>query len=124
MDPTHLMTIPCTIHHVTQDGPADEYGNPTEQVTDTDSVCWMHQKARDDTAGTQNAADRDALQSTQIEQWEAYFPPADTLTGNDRVTIPSFDEDNPFQVVGPPWRAHNPRLGRVVFIEATLERTT
>ena len=109
MNPQRLMTLPCTIDHVAQTGAADVYGDPTETTTTTASTCWIEQIRRSDDT---------LLSSQQSEQWAGYFRPDVVIDGSDRVTVDAAT----YQVMGPPWRAFNPRLKRVTHIEATLER--
>lgn len=113
MNPERLMTLPCTITHVAQDGAVDVYGNPTDTTTTTvltgSPGCWIEQVRR-----SEDTVDKDQ----QVGQWHGYFPPAVELDGSDRVEALG----DVYEVDGPPWPAWNPRLRRVTHIEATLAR--
>lgn len=109
MDPSRLMTIPCTLHHSTAGGPPDEYGDPTNVVTTTRSKCFLTQSSR---------REEDAGLPVEIERWLAYFPPDVTLDADDAVEA----EGQTFQVLGAPWRAWHPIFRRHTHIEASLRR--
>lgn len=112
----HRLTLPCTITHVEDDGDPDAYGNPTETTTTTESTCWLHQTYRDDSEAT-TARTNHGTTNVSTERFTAYFLPTVDLDRNDRVTV----DGTEYQVVGPPWRAFNPRTRRYEHIEATLE---
>lgn len=112
MDPSRLMTQEATITNVSQSAAKDEYGDPTATtVTATKVDCWLHQVARTEHGDNNNVQD---------QRWALYVPPGTILNGSDRVTV----EGVTYEVEGPPWPAHNPRLRRVTHIEATLRRVT
>lgn len=110
MDPTRLMTQEATITNVTQSATVrDELGDPTVTTTTATVDCWLHQVARSEHGDNNNVQD---------QRWALYVPAGTVLNGADRVTV----EGATYEVDGPPWPAHNPRLRRVTHIEATLRR--
>lgn len=115
MRPARLFPSTITVHHVTQDGPADEMGDPTEETTTTTvqrgAFVWQVQRS-DETGNTDVQSDewRGALRRTL----------AGLVDGGDRIEV----EGSTFEVEGPPWPARNPRTNRIEFLEVTLRRTT
>lgn len=103
------MTLAATVTVVAETGAEDEYGNPTEQTTTTATTCWLHQTQRSE--GTVDA-------NTQDETWQLYLPPTVTIDGGDRITVQGVI----YELIGPPWRAFNPRLETTTHIEATVRR--
>lgn len=99
-----LMNRACTVTHITDDGPPDEYGDPTEQTTTTSTVCYCEQR---------NASEDTVNADTQAEDWLVMLPAATAVDGNDRVTVGSLV----LEVQGPPWPAYNPRTAAVSHIE-------
>lgn len=114
MNPARLFPSAVTIHRVTQDGPPDEMGDPTEETVSTSYAragsVWQVQR-RDETGNT----------DVQYEEWKGALRRdfAELLDGTDRITVEGID----FTLEGPPWPARNPRTGRIEFLEVTLRRT-
>lgn len=111
MDPTRLMTRGAVLTHREQNGPPDEYGNPTWTTTTTVVRCEIQQTSRTD------ATDRGPL---FVEEWRAFLPPDVEIHEQDQL-MPE-DSGTKFEVLGPPWPARHPILRRVTHIEATLRR--
>lgn len=110
MNPARLMTLDVTIVHVTQTGAADEYGNPTEQTTETTVKGERQQVGADEQNRDANvAADTEAL----------FLVPTATVDAGDRVRIAGAT----FEVIGPPWTVRHPRSGETTHIEARIRRT-
>jgi len=115
MRPDRLFPSAITVHNVTQDGPPDEMGDPTEETTDTTYAragsVWQVQRS-DETGNT----------DVQSEEWKGALRRdlAAVVSGGDRIEV----EGMTFEVEGPPWPARNPRTGRIEFLELTLRRTT
>jgi hypothetical protein len=105
------MTQTATVTTVTQDGAADDMGDPTEQTATVEVRCWLHQEQRREE--TDNRA-------VHLEEWRLYLPPDTAITATSRVAV----DGVPYELFGPPWPAHNPRLGRVTHIECTVRRVT
>lgn len=112
MRPERLFSSTITVHRVTQDGPADEMGDPTEEVVSTEypraGSVWQVQRS-DETANT----------DVQYEEWRGALRRDLVVDGTDRITV----EGITFELEGPPWPARNPRTGRVELLEVTLRRT-
>lgn len=115
MRPERLFPSTITVHHVTQDGPLDEMGDPTEETTTTTLVrggsVWQVQRS-DETGNT----------DVQSDEWKGALRPAldGLVDGGDRLEV----DGSTFELEGPPWPARNPRTGRIEFLEVTLRRTT
>lgn len=109
MDPTRLMTLPCTIRRNTP-GARDEFGDPTDTWTETATVCWIAQATR---------GEETRLADIQAGEWHGYFPPATSIDGHDQVVV----DGATYEVAGTPWKAWNPLRRRYTHIEATLTRT-
>ena len=58
-----LLRTPCTLLARTQDGPADEYGNPSWQAAEQATVCELQQAGSSEEAG-------DAL---QVARWRLFL---------------------------------------------------
>lgn len=110
MDVAHLLTQTATIVNVTQDGAADDMGDPTDVETTSTARCWLWQNTRHE-----NTANQDS----QFEEWSLALDSDATVDGSSRVTVDGVT----YQLYGPPWRAHNPRTGLFTHIEATVRRT-
>lgn len=109
MDPTHLMTQSGTLERVTQSGPPDEYGNPTDVVVSSTVACLVQQTVRDDETG---------LTNVESETGRLFLPVGTVADTNDRITIAGVT----YQLAGPPWPVWNPRLQATSHIEATVRR--
>jgi hypothetical protein len=112
MRPERLFPSDVTVHRVTQDGPPDEMGDPTEQTISTEhpraGSVWQVQRS-EETANT----------DVQLEQWRGVLRRDLVVDGTDRIEV----EGITFELDGPPWPARNPRTGRVEFLEVTLRRS-
>jgi hypothetical protein len=104
MSLARLMSQPCKIGHVSQTGPLDEYGDPTDVVTHVDSFCYIEQR---------RAAEKTALADIQTEDWHVMLPADADVTGDDRIAVAELV----LEIQGPPWSVENPRLGIVSHIE-------
>lgn len=114
MRPERLLSSSITVHRVTQDGPPDEMGDPTEETVSTtyDRAGSVWQVQRSDETGNTDV---------QVEEWRGVLRRdlAGTVDGGDRITVEGIE----FQIEGPPWPARNPRTTRIEFLEVTLRRT-
>lgn len=114
MRPERLFPSAVTVHRVTQDGPPDEMGDPTEEVVSTTYAragsVWQVQRS-DETANT----------DVQYEEWRGALRRdlEGLVDGTDRIEV----EGVTFELEGPPWPARNPRTGRIELLEVTLRRT-
>ena len=109
MDPTHLMTMACTITPMNVSG-VDEYNDDVLGAgAPVSATCYLNQTSRDE----QTAGD-----NTQQQTFAVYLPPTITIDANDRITVGA----DTFEVIGPPWKAYNPRDRRVTHIELTARK--
>lgn len=109
MNPTRLMTVPCTITPRVPAGD-DKYNNETlEDLTPVVTTCWLHQTQRSEIT-------TDAY--TEIETWQVYLPPDTSLTSLDQITV----QGAIFEVQGPPHRWTHPRTQAIEYVEATMRK--
>lgn len=113
MQVRRLLPQKATVQRITQDGPVDDMGDPTEVVTPTGPFrCYAWQtRSSDETANT----------DIQDQEWRLVLERKANgqIAGSDRVEI----DDIPgvtFEVDGPPWPARNPRTRRLELIECRL----
>jgi hypothetical protein len=115
MDPTRLMTLPCTLYPRAV-GSSDEYGDQvlvdgTPVVLDGDPGCWIEQTQRSERTDNQNE---------QAETFSLYLPSDADVSGLDRIEV----EGVSYELDGPPWRAFNPRTRQYTHLQATVRRVT
>lgn len=119
MNAQRLMTLEATITRRTMpaDPDVDEYGNPIPTETTITVACELQQASRSEQTVDAN---------WQIGDWNLYLAPTDSdgneteLDGSDTVTV----DGVPYEVVGPPWPARNPRTGVLSHIEARLRKVS
>ncbi len=109
-----LLRQKVTALSVTQDGPPDEMGDPTERITATSTFrgyAWQVARS-DETVNT----------DIQDEEWRLVLDKRSTgkVAGADRVRIEGID----FEVDGPPWPARNPRTSQIELVEVRIRRST
>jgi hypothetical protein len=120
-----MLRQPIIVEHVTQDGPPDGMGDPTEQKTWTRYLGYVWQTTTDE--DTANAA-------TEREEWRLALErsAAGNIDAGDRIIDGGqldgdgnlvADVGEPFDVAGPPWPTRNPRTLLVEFVQARLERS-
>lgn len=126
MDLSRLLRQPIIVEHVTQGGPPDEMGDPTEETTRTRFLGYVWQTSVNEITGNQQVAS---------EQWQLAIErsAAGQLAAGDRITADGqLDElgelvpnvGQAFEVAGPPWPALNPRTQLVEYVTAKLERSS
>ncbi len=110
---SRLLPSTATLLAITQDGPPDDMGDPTERVSETAKFrCYAWQtRASDETANT----------DIQDQEWRLVLERKafGKVNGTDRIRI----DDVPnvtFEIDGPPWPARNPRTRRLELIECRL----
>lgn len=109
MNPTRLMTVPCTITPRSPSG-QDDYGDEVLEDGDpVETTCWLHQTQRSEITV-------DAY--TTIETWQVYLPPGTELTALDRLTAQGAE----FEVQGPPHNWTHPRTQVIEYVEATVRK--
>ncbi len=118
-----MLTQRITVQRVTQDGTADEFGDPTEQTTYATYNGYVWQ-----TSATEQT-DRGQIER---EGWQLMIDPgaAGALSAGDRIFVDAtLDGDGaptggiPFELTGPPWPAKNPRTKLTEFVRAPLGRS-
>ncbi len=126
MDLRRLLRTPILVEHVTQDGPPDVMGDPTETSTWTRYLGFVWQEGvTEETANT----------AIGTETWRlAIDRSADgSISSGDRIIAsgeldaggnPVANVGDPFDVAGPPWAARNPRTQRIEYVTAKLERSS
>lgn len=114
MNVARLLRLPVVVIRTSSTGPADAFGDPTEQTTERTFRGWLWQDNRAD-VDTKN-------RHVASEQWSlALDRSADGNIGaGDRVRV----HTSTFEVDGPPWPALNPRTTRVEYVLATVRRTS
>ena len=126
MDLSRLLRQPIIVEHTTQDGPPDEMGDPTEEVTYSRFLGYVWQTQADET--TANA-------HIEREDWQLALErsAAGQIDGGDRIIAGgALDEDGElvpgvgerFDLAGPPWQALNPRTQLVEYVQAKLVRSS
>jgi hypothetical protein len=126
VDLSRLLRHPFAVQHVTQDGPPDERGDPTEQTTYTVCKGYRWQTSADERTGAADiAVGRDvvALERSidgQLDEGDRIFDDVE-LDGDGAYVEGS---GTPYDVDGPPWRARDPRTDRVEYILAKLVRSS
>jgi hypothetical protein len=105
MNPQRLITLDGVLTVRSSDGAPDDYNNPTETTTTRDVKCWYEQaQASEATANTLR----------QDETHRLFLLASESMTGWDQLAVNGLE----FEVVGPPWKAINPRTGVASHIEA------
>lgn len=121
MDLSRLLRTPIVVEHITQDGPPDGMGDPTEESTWSLHLGYVWQEnATDNTANAEISVDQSRLALARTA--------AGLLTAGDRIYVggtladPSTGER--FDIDGAPWDARNPRTQLIEYVQARLVRTT
>lgn len=111
MNVEHLLTSTARITTVTDTGPPDQFGDPTQATVTRTFRCWLSQSQRaEQTVGT----------DLQLDTWWLYLEAAAAaVTGYDRATVDGIV----FELDGPPWPALNPRTRQVTHVECTVKRS-
>lgn len=94
------------------EGPPDEYGNPAEVETATDTRYELQQVRRDESPNPL---------SWQEGIYRLFLPAATDVSGVDGFID---DQDDSYEFDGPPSKVWHPRKRRVSHIEATVKRVT
>lgn len=123
MNPTRLLTLTATITHLSMppDPETDEYGNPQPAETTITADCELQQTRR-----AEDTVDADR----QVDERTLFLSPMGLDEDDEPVEVPTSGYDSvdvagdTFQLIGPPWRARNPRTGEVSHIEALVRQVT
>lgn len=125
MDLSRLLQQPIIVEHVTQDGPPDEMGDPTEQTTRTRFLGYVWQtSATEQTANQHTGTEQQMLAiersaAGQLDAGDRIVAGGQLLAGE---LVPNVGE--PFEIAGPPWPVLNPRTQLVEYVLAKLDRST
>lgn len=126
MDPSRLLRQWILVEHVTQDGPPDEMGDPTEQSSWTRfrGYVWQEQV----TEQTANGVIEGEVWHLALARSAAgLIDSGDRIIANGELAgdppAPVAAVGEPFDVAGPPWPARNPRTNIVEYVSARLERS-
>lgn len=101
-----LLTRACTIVTRSDSGDTDDYGNPIETETSTDTACELQQ--------LQRAEPNDAGEFSD-STWAIFLPAGTTISTGDAVTV----DETVYELVGAPWEVRHPITGRMTHIECT-----
>lgn len=115
MNVQHLLTTPCTITTVTNNGDPDEYGDATESTTSTRTTCWVTRRGN-----LSDGGESVGVTDWQVDTLDLYLPPGTAITGADRVTV----NGTTYEVVGPPHEHFNPLSQTYDFVSAVIRRVT
>lgn len=104
-----LLKIPCTLLARTQDGPLDEYGNPTWQAAEQPTVCELQQ------AGSSEALDG----AVQVARWRLFLPADAPARGWDGIRLA---DGTVLELAGDAWPVRNLLTDTVSHVEADVLR--
>ena len=107
MSVTALMRTPCVLLARTQDGPADEYGNPSWQEAEQTTVCELQQAG----ASEEN---QDAL---QVARWRVFLPADAPARGWDAIRL---EDGTVLQLAGDAWPVRNLLTDTISHVEAEV----
>lgn len=125
MDLTRMLRQPILVEHVTQDGPPDAMGDPSENRSWSRFLGWVWQTSVNETTGGGTIATEDwqvALERSaagQIDTGDRIIANGELDGGGSWIE----GTGELFDVAGPPWPALNPRTQLVEFVQARLVRT-
>ena len=125
MDLSRVLRTPIIVEHVTQDGPPDEMGDPSEEKTWTRFLGYVWQTSATEQTDNTNVA---------VEDWQLALErsAAGSIDAGDRIYENGMLDDDgnyvadsgePFDLDGPPWPARNPRTQLVEYVHARLVRS-
>lgn len=127
MDLSRMLREWIVVQHVTQDGPPDEMGDPSEVFAYSRHRGYVWQNS---------ASEVTANSQVERESWTlAIAKTATDLTAGDRIyldatldvngiLVPGSGSGEVFDVAGPPWIARNARTGSVEYVQAELDRSS
>jgi hypothetical protein len=104
-----LLKIPCTLLTRTQDGPEDEYGNPTWQEDERPSVCELQQAGATEELG-------DAVQAAR---YRCFLPADAPVRGWDGIRL---EDGTVLELAGDAWPVRNLLTDAVSHVEADVLR--
>jgi hypothetical protein len=104
-----LMKIPCTLLTRTQDGPADEYGNPTWTAVERPTVCELQLASAVEAVGD----------TVQVARFRAFLPADAPARGWDGIRL---DDGTVLELAGDAWPVRNLLTDTVSHVEADVVR--
>lgn len=105
-----LINRPATLIRRSDSGKTDAFGNPVPTVTETEVLCELQQRRRDEPENQAELSDT---------LWSLFLPAGTELDTGDAIVV----DGDEYALVGAPWDARNPRTQQVSHIEATVRRT-
>lgn len=125
MDLSRLLRQPIVVEHITQDGPPDGMGDPTEQKTWTLYLGYVWQTNADERTDGGPVA-REDWQLALERKAAGHIGAGDRIISGGQLDgagelVPDVGEV--FEVAGPPWTAQNPRTRLVEYVHARLDRS-
>ena len=123
MDAARLLKHTVLIEAVTQDGPPDAMGDPTEESTWSSFAGYVWQTSTSELGGNGVIV---------TEQWELalHRTAADAIHHGDRIIAHGTLVDGEpvggetYEVEGEPWVARNPRTKAIEYVHARLRRSS
>jgi hypothetical protein len=104
-----LLRTDCTLLARTQDGPPDEYGNPTWVEAEQPTRCELQQAGASEELG-------DAV---QVARWRLFLPADAPARGWDAIRL---DDGTVLQLAGDAWPVRNLLTDTVSHVEAEVLR--
>lgn len=91
-------------------GETDEFGNPIETVSETEILCELQQRQRDE---------EDDQGEFSESLWNLFLPAGTALDTGDAIVV----DGAKYELVGEPWETRNPRSQQFSHVQATVRRT-
>jgi hypothetical protein len=104
-----MLKTPCTLVTRTQDGPPDEYGNPTWTEVERPTMCELQQAGATEEIG-------DAVQASR---WRVFLPADAPVRGWDAIRL---DDGTLLELAGDAWPVRNLLTDAVSHVEAEALR--
>jgi hypothetical protein len=108
-----LLKQPLSVQHFAPTGAHDDYGNEIVAQVGSPTTVNGYLEQTEEREITLN-------RETYITDWLAILPAGTVIDGNDRITFGGAT----YEVIGPPDRKWNPRLGAESHVEAHLRVVT
>lgn len=126
MDPSRLLRTPILVERVTQTGPPDEMGDPTEESTWLRFLGYVWQASSTET-GSNGVIVTDQYQIALVRSANGLIHAGDRIVASgelDDLGVPVPDVGETYEVDGEPWPARNPRTQLIEYVQGRLVRTT
>jgi hypothetical protein len=105
-----LMHLPCVLLKRTQDGPPDEYGNPSWQEVEQPTMCEIQQSGSREELGA----------AVQISTWRVFLPPDAPARGWDALRLTA--DGTVYELSGDAWPVRNLLSNQVSHVEGTVTK--